>query len=93
MVDHEAPLSVRRQCLGFSKPPPESAQVAGLGWYRRLALSAAPASRPLHLADLECHHLRPHARTMGLADGRHRLAEAVGNLAVTLASLGVLNFF
>ena len=36
---------------------------------RRLALSAAPASRPLHLANLEYHHLRRHVRAMGLADG------------------------
>ena len=33
-----------------------------------LALSAPPASRPFHLADLKCHNRHPDTGPMGLAD-------------------------
>lgn len=89
-TEHPRPQPLRRQRLRLSQPAPEPPQTPDLGRHRRLALSAAPASWSLHLADIGSHHLRPHTRTMGLVDCRNRLAKTLGGTAIALASLSAL---
>ena len=81
---------LRRHCLRLSQPTSEPPQAPSLGRQRRLALPASPASWALHLANIGCPHLRPHASAMDLADRGYRLAKTLGGTAVTLASLSTL---
>ena len=48
LTNPACPLRVQR--LRLPQPAPEPAQAPDLGWHRRLALPAPPASGPFHLA-------------------------------------------
>ena len=72
--EHPGPFPLRRQRLRLPQPSPESAQAPHLGWHRRLALPAAPASRPLHMAQRGHPGLHPDRRPMAMARHRRGLA-------------------